>query len=137
MSRERHVEASITAEDRCALRAIISLAIVLLIGVCQAGAAQNLSSAGEPALAAFMTRIEAYARLHQRLEMRFPPLEATADSLSRLLNRRYLAAAIRAARPNAKEGDLFTPDVADMFRSTPTSSSTSCSTRSAMQVNPG
>ena len=33
------------------------------------------------------------------------------------MNRRYLASAIRAARRDAKEGDIFTPDVADLFRS--------------------
>jgi hypothetical protein len=85
-------------------------------GVCQAVAAQHLSGGADAALADFITRIEAYARLHQRLETRFPPLEATTDPVSRLLNRRYLAAAIRGARPNAKEGDIFTPDVTEILR---------------------
>jgi hypothetical protein len=46
----------------------------------------------------------------------FPPLEATADPMSRLLNRRYLASAIRAARRETQQGDIFTPDVADLLR---------------------
>jgi hypothetical protein len=101
---------------RHAYRVIATVATVFLLGVCQA-AAQNPSGATEDALRAFITRVEAYARLHQRLEAPLPPLDATADPLSRLMNRRYLASAIRAARRHANEGDIFTPDVVDLFRS--------------------
>jgi hypothetical protein len=95
---------------------IVTFAAAFLLGACQAEAAQSPPPVGAAALDAFMSRVEAYARLHQRLEAPFPPIDSTADSLSRLLNRQYLASAIRAARRHAKEGDIFTPDVADMFR---------------------
>jgi hypothetical protein len=98
-------------------RVLATLAAVFLLGVCQAGAAQEPPAASDgDALRAFVSRVEAYARLHQRLEAPLPPFEATGDPFSRLVNRRYLASAIRAARRHAKEGDIFTPDVTDMFR---------------------
>jgi hypothetical protein len=116
MSLRHHVGESIAARGRHAFRAIATLAAVVLLGVWQAGGAQISANAADAALRDFTARIEAYARLHERLEVRFPALETTTDPLSRLLHRRYLAAAIRAVRPHAGEGDLFTPDVADLFR---------------------
>ena len=96
-------------------RVIASVAGVFL-GVCEMRAAQEPPEAADAALRAFVGRVEAYARLHQRLEAPLPPIETTADPLSRLMNRRYLASAIRAARRHAKPGDIFTPDVADVVR---------------------
>jgi hypothetical protein len=116
VSLQHHVEEYIAARGRYAIRAIVTLAAMVLLGVWQAGGAQIPTEAADAALRPFAGRIQACTRLHERLEARFPPFETTTDPLSRLLNRRYLAAAIRAARQHAKEGDLFTPDVADLFR---------------------
>ena len=68
------------------------------------------------ALAAFTVRVDTYVQLHRRLEVSFPPLETTTDAISRLLNKRYLASAIRAARRHAKDGTVFGPPVDEMFR---------------------
>ena len=116
MSLRHHVGESIAARGRHAFRALATLAAVVLLGVWQAGGGQIPTDAADAALRAFTARIETYARLHERLEIRFPALETTTNPLSRLLNRRYLATAIRAARQHAKEGDIFTPEVADLFR---------------------
>ena len=97
-------------------RVVASVAGVFFLGVCEMRAAQEPPAAADAALRTFVGRVEAYARLHQRLEAPLPPIETTADPLSRLMNRRYLASAIRAARRHAKPGDIFTPDVADVLR---------------------
>jgi len=74
------------------------------------------ASIGQPdaALKVFNERVESYAALHRRLAP--PPASDKKDWLSRLLNGQYLAAAIRGERRDAQQGDIFTTDVARMFR---------------------
>jgi hypothetical protein len=68
------------------------------------------------ALRAFQERVEAYAALHRRLAEPLPSLAPTDDTHAILLARKYLASAICAARPTARQGDIFTPPVAMLFR---------------------
>jgi hypothetical protein len=70
----------------------------------------------EPALRLFGERVQAYAELHGRLADALPPLTVTNDPSSIVLARRALAGALRAARPTARQGDMFSPDVARVFR---------------------
>ena len=79
-------------------------------------AAASHAPATVDALAEFAMRVDTYVRLHQRLESSFPSLEDTRDPLSRLLNKRYLASAIRSARRHVKEGNIFGPPVEEMLR---------------------
>ena len=65
------------------------------------------------ALSVFHERAESYAALHRRLA---PPVMTSTDPLSKLLTRNYLAAAVRGARPYAQQGEIFTPEVATLFR---------------------
>ena len=68
----------------------------------------------DAALRVFHERVESYAVLHRRLA---PPLAmAATDPLSRLLTRNYLAAAMRSARRTAQQGEIFTPEIATLFR---------------------
>lgn len=64
----------------------------------------------------FTEQVERYARLRGRLEAPLPSFDARRDAWSLMLTRRYLASAIRSARINARQGEIFTPPVADMFR---------------------
>jgi hypothetical protein len=64
----------------------------------------------------FTMRVDTYVQLHQRLEASFPSLKDASDPLSRLLNKRYLASAIRSARRHVKEGNIFGPPVEEMIR---------------------
>lgn len=64
----------------------------------------------------FAERVNRYAALRARLEEPLPPFDLGRDPWSLMLTRRYLASAIRAARPDARQGDIFTPQVALMFR---------------------
>lgn len=68
------------------------------------------------AVRTFNQRIDQYVVLRARLEEPLPSFNARRDPWSLMLTRRYLASALRAARPRARQGDIFTPEVASMFR---------------------
>ena len=69
----------------------------------------------DAALRTFQERVESYAGLHRRLA---PPPRATSatDPLAKLLTREYLASAIRRARSGVDQGNIFTPEIAALFR---------------------
>lgn len=69
----------------------------------------------DTAVNTYHERVESYAALHRRLAPP-PPAMASTDPLSKLLSRRYLAAAVRGARRSAQQGDIFTPEIATLFR---------------------
>lgn len=69
-----------------------------------------------PALQAFHENVERYARLRARFEEPLPAFDKRRDSWSLMLTRRYLASAIRTARPGSDPGSIFTPPVALLFR---------------------
>ena len=70
----------------------------------------------DPLRHAFLQRINDYAALHRRLEGPLPPEVITADPEALLASRRALAEAIREARPDAVQGDIFSPAIAQYFR---------------------
>ncbi len=69
----------------------------------------------QPALSAFAERTAAYAALHRRLEYSLPVLEPSHSMQALYQQRARLAATIKAARPHARQGDFFTPEVVDVF----------------------
>jgi hypothetical protein len=91
----------------------------LAVAIAAAGAAgaraQSAVLDADAALSVFHERVDSYVALHRRLA---PPLAAadSTDPLSRLLTKQYLASAIRSSRRTAQQGDIFTPDVAAVFR---------------------
>jgi hypothetical protein len=64
----------------------------------------------------FKARIDAYMELHDRLEKKGPKLEETNDPAKIKASQDALAAQIRAARKDAKAGDIFTPEVRALVR---------------------
>ena len=64
----------------------------------------------------FDSGVEDYVQIHRRLERFVPPEVITADPYRLFVSRWALAAEMRRARPLAKQGDLFTPEIAAMFR---------------------
>jgi len=93
--------------------AILGLAFIQTTSAAQPRTSQ---SARDAALTIFQARVDAYVALHRQLEAPLPPPERERDPWSLFLARRYLASAIRAARPFAREGDVFTPQVRQVFR---------------------
>jgi hypothetical protein len=70
----------------------------------------------EATLREFASRIAGYAELHRALEVATPPRTVTPE-WSRIVDASdALAAAIVAARPNARQGDVFTPAVTKVLR---------------------
>jgi hypothetical protein len=64
----------------------------------------------------FQKRIDAYMDLHNRLEKQGPPLKKTDEPEKIKASQEALAKAIHASRANAKQGEIFTPDIAQLFR---------------------
>lgn len=56
----------------------------------------------------FETRVQAYVELHRALEVHTPPRTLTPDPWRIVAASDALAAAIVAARPHARQGDIFT-----------------------------
>ena len=74
-----------------------------------------LTITATPGLLQFTMRVHDYVETHRRLAaMIEQPLCAEAEELTRQAD--SLAAAIREARPRAKEGDIFTFAAGDVFR---------------------
>ena len=70
----------------------------------------------EACLASFEARVDEYWALHRRLERLVAPERPFFDPRADHAARLALADLLRAARPGAAEGDLFTADVAEVFR---------------------
>lgn len=69
----------------------------------------------DAALQVFQERVESYAALHRRLAP--PPSSMTStDPLSKLLTGQYLASAVRSVRRSAQQGEIFSPEIATLFR---------------------
>ena len=90
---------------------LLGLVAALVVGTAEHARAQYAVFDADAALRQFQARVESYASMRQRLS---PPSVAvtSTDSISRLLTRNYLAAAIRGARRYARQGDIFTRDKA-------------------------
>jgi hypothetical protein len=70
----------------------------------------------QTALREFEARVDAYMEVHQALEARTMPRSVTPDMAEVFAASDALAAAIVAARPDARQGDIFTPAVEKLFR---------------------
>ncbi len=92
---------------------VASLLIVLLAG---AGAVAQEPFAGSDGLLSFVRAAEQYVFMHRRLERQLPPLEVNAnpETIGRAID--AMAAALRAARPEARQGDLFNAAVQATIR---------------------
>jgi hypothetical protein len=75
-----------------------------------------LAQGNEAALDVLEERIEAYAALRRRVEEPLPPLQPTTDMDAVDARRARLAEAIKAARSEARQADIFTFSVATHLR---------------------
>jgi hypothetical protein len=64
----------------------------------------------------FFARINQYVEMHRLATAPLGPLVMCSDPEELLRQQWALARAIRESRPNAREGDIFTPDAARYFR---------------------
>jgi len=68
------------------------------------------------AIVEFQRAADDYAFMHRRIERRQPPIELTTDVATLRQAIASMAEAIRVARPNAREGDLFTAPLRPILR---------------------
>ena len=64
----------------------------------------------------FKHRIDAYMSLHNKLEKESPPLKETKEPAKIKASQDVLAMKIREARKDAKQGDIFTPEIRQLLR---------------------
>jgi hypothetical protein len=64
----------------------------------------------------FQKRVADYVKLHKSVESKLPPLKRTTSQERIGRHERQLGHEIREARLAAKQGDIFTPEIAAEFR---------------------
>ena len=64
----------------------------------------------------FSEHVRKYVKLHRQLEASLPALKPTKDPAVIVDNQQALAKKILQARRNARQGELFTPEVSSEFR---------------------
>ena len=87
---------------------------ILWTGVARGMARQPAD--GEHPFGHFQSAVAAYMTLREAVERTLPPREVSPDPDEIFLAVDALAAAIRAARPSAKEGDIFDAEAAPLLR---------------------
>jgi hypothetical protein len=92
-----------------AIRTCLALAAAVL-------ALSPAAAHGKDALEVFNGRVADYADLHRRVAAMYPPPHLTADYEQIRRATDALAAAIKAARPDARCGDIFVAGAADIIR---------------------
>lgn len=88
-------------------------AVLLFVSLATAVGGQE---ATDPMRHTFLQRVDAYVGLHRRLEGPLPPEVMTTDPSALFASKRALAAAIRTARADAEQGDIFSPAMVRYFR---------------------
>lgn len=98
------------------ITAPVAAVLAMLMLVFNAAAVPAQPAATPDAVQAFTSATRDYALMHRRLEQQLGPMEVTANPAVILRHIENMAAAIRASRPDAKQGDLFTPALAPVLR---------------------
>lgn len=81
--------------------------VALLLMPLNAASARAQARNADVALRNFTSAIDSYVRLHRRLEATLPPMRLTERVQDIFEASDTMAAAIRRARPDAREGDIF------------------------------
>lgn len=71
-----------------------------------------------PVVKAFEERVKEYVKLREGLEEKMPKLSKEAKPEEIEAHKKSFQEIVRAARANAKPGDIFTPDIVDYIRAT-------------------
>ncbi len=109
---------------------VVVLSSMIAVGCSTEGSSKSAGAADRPAtlanpqqvnanaqlLADFKSRIDNYMELHNRLEKQAPPLKETKDPAQIKASQDGLAQKIREARQDAKPGEIFTPEIRQLFR---------------------
>ena len=94
-------------------------AMALLSCIAFACASSAISAQTNPdakVLADFKSRVDKYMELHNRMKREAPPLKETKNPAEIQASQKALAGKLQAARKDARQGEIFTPDSARLFR---------------------
>ena len=97
---------------QCLPALILGMAIVIPTGA----QTPSLSSSNQKAFADFSKKAKNYINTEHSLDA--DKMKPTSDVAKLEQQRHELRDALRQSRPNAKQGDLFTPEAAEAFRQT-------------------
>jgi hypothetical protein len=99
--------------QRIAMATLFALGIALASsGLC----ADDKGPPQTPAVKDFTKRVQDYLKTRQPLNKDVPSLKPTKTSENIVAHQRALAESLRAARKDAQQGDIFTPEIATEFR---------------------
>ena len=88
----------------------------LTAGAAQQSGAQAKTNPDAQLLVDFKSRVDKYMELRDRLKKDSPPLKETKDASKLQASQDVLAAKIREARKDAQPGEIFTPEIRQLFR---------------------
>src|SRR4051812_14720965 len=88
----------------------LAAAVVATLGASQVAAQQNTNPTAA-AIDTFNKQVKAYMDVHVKAEQGAPNVKQGASPAEVLAFEKALAERIRAARPTAKQGDVFAPEV--------------------------
>lgn len=97
------------------LNQLLCVIALSFAAACAAGAQPKVNPDAKM-LQDFQARIDAYLKLHKQVEDNSPKLKETTNPAEIQAAQKALIAGIRAARANARPGDIFTPEVRRLFR---------------------
>ena len=101
----------------CLTLAPIPMAAQTTAGQQKTGAQGDvLSPKDRAAVAAFEARVKAYGRLREKIERKMPKLSKDSTPTQIEAHQTEFERRVRAARANAKPGQMFTPDIAAVIR---------------------
>jgi hypothetical protein len=98
-------------------RALIASALLsLCAGSALALAQAPATNPDAKLLVDYQERVKKYMEVHKSAKKDAPPIKETKDAGAIKAAQDALAAKIRALRPAARQGEIFTPEIAKLFR---------------------
>jgi hypothetical protein len=97
-------------------RVLILVSSVVMSCATAATDAQTRTNPDAMILADFQKRIDTYMDLHKRIEKESPPLKETKEPYKIQASQEVMARKIQEARKSAKPGEIFTPEIRQLFR---------------------
>jgi hypothetical protein len=94
----------------------LALAVVLVAGALCAQIGHSPVNADSAIIQDFQKRVDAYLKLRKSVESNLPRLKSTPSQDKISHHEHELGHAIREARRNTKQGDIFTPEISTEIR---------------------
>lgn len=97
------------------VKAILKACFVVMFG-CSIAAAALAQDQNKQTAEAFEKRVKDYVKLRENIDNKMPKLSKEAKPEDIETHKKQLQESVRIARAGAKQGDIFTPDAAELVR---------------------